>query len=116
MHHSPRARRVSITLARRLVLAAALALAVIPATASAQAKNAKALPPELEKAKALLDKYRDPVVAVHDGFLSTLGCVQYPKGGNEGAMQYKPGGMGVHFINFQNVGKTLDPAKPQVLI
>ena len=31
-------------------------------------------------------------------------------------MQYAPGGMGVHFLNFGFVGPTLDPAKPQVLI
>ena len=31
-------------------------------------------------------------------------------------MRYAPGAMGVHFINMGNVGPTLDPAKPQVLI
>jgi hypothetical protein len=31
-------------------------------------------------------------------------------------MQYAPGGMGVHFLNLQLIGPTLDPAKPQVLI
>lgn len=74
------------------------------------------LPPELESVRTALDKYRDPIVAVHDGYLSILGCIYYPEGGGEGAMQYKPGGMGVHFLNFQLVGPTLDPAKPQVLI
>jgi hypothetical protein len=64
----------------------------------------------------LLDKYADPIVAVHDGFLSTVACVEYLKGGTEGSMQYAPGGMGVHFINMGNVGPTLDPSKPQVLI
>lgn len=75
-----------------------------------------ALPAELQNVRKLLDKYNDPIVAVHDGFLSTVACVEYPKGGAEGAMRYSPGGMGVHFINMQNVGPTLDPAKPQVLI
>ena len=75
-----------------------------------------ALPAELQSVRASLEKYNDPIVAVHDGFLSTLGCVEYPKGATEGSMNYAPGGMGVHFINMGNIGPTLDPAKPQVLI
>ncbi len=75
------------------------------------------LSPELEQARAALDKYRDPVVAVHDGYLSSLACVEYPKGGGgEATMQYAPGGMGVHFLNLQLIGPTLEPTKPQVLI
>jgi hypothetical protein len=74
-----------------------------------------ALSPELQQARAGLQKYQDPVAAVHDGYLSTLACVEYSRGG-EGSMHYAPGGMGVHFINLQLLGPTLDPAKPQVLI
>jgi hypothetical protein len=74
-----------------------------------------ALSPELQRARAGLEKYQDPVAAVHDGYLSTLACVEYSKGG-EGSMHYAPGGMGVHFINLQLLGPALDPAKPQVLI
>ena len=81
----------------------------------AQAQG-QALTPELQSVRKLLDKYNDPVVAVHDGFYSTLGCISYPNGGGEGAMKYPPGTMGVHFINMGNIGPTLDPAKPQVLI
>ena len=58
----------------------------------------------------------DPVLAVHDGYFSTVGCIEFPHGGQEGTMQYKPGGMGVHFLNVQLIGPALDPAKPQVLI
>jgi hypothetical protein len=76
---------------------------------------AAALAPDLEQARATLEKYQDPVLAVHDGYFSTLACVEYTKGG-EGHMAYAPGGMGVHFINLQHIGPTLDPAKPQVLI
>ncbi|MFQ6046711.1 MAG: hypothetical protein ACE5PT_10215, partial [Gemmatimonadales bacterium] len=61
-------------------------------------------------------KYQDPVVAVHDGYFSTLGCIEYPEGGSDGTMNYPPGGMGVHFLNLQLIGPTLDPALPQVLI
>lgn len=88
-------------------------LAVAPHDAQAQGS---ALPRELESVRTLLDKYADPIVAVHDGFLSTVACVEYPKGASEGSMSYAPGGMGVHFINMGNVGPTLDPSKPQVLI
>lgn len=108
-------------------LPVALALALVATTASlatAQATKPAAtssaagpvLTPELQKVRAALDKYQDPVLAVHDGYLSTLGCVAYPKGGGEGTMKYVAGGMGVHFINGQLIGPNLDPAKPQVLI
>ena len=78
--------------------------------------GAQGLSPELQKVKAALDKYQDPVLAVHDGYLSTLGCVEYPRGGGEGNMKYVAGGMGVHFLNGALIGPVLDPAKPQVLI
>ena len=90
-----------------------LLLTIAPDAGRAQAST---LPAELQSVRALLDKYNDPVVAVHDGYLSTVGCIEYPKGGQEGTMNYAPGGMGVHFLNMQTVGPTLDPAKPQVLI
>jgi hypothetical protein len=91
----------------------AIALAQKPALSATVA----ALSPELERARAALDKYQDPVVAVHDGYLSTVACVEYPKGGGaEGTMHYAPGGMGVHFLNLHFIGPILDPTKPQVLI
>ena len=75
------------------------------------------LPRNLSTVRAALDKYRDPVVAVRDGYFSTLGCVDYPQGGNgTGLMAYKPGGMGVHFLNPALIGPKLDSLKPQVLI
>ena len=100
-------------LARHAATLAVVLLAAAPQTMRAQAAS---LPAELQSVRARLDKYNDPIVAVHDGFLSTVGCVEYPKGGSEGAMRYAAGGMGVHFINMGNVGPALDPAKPQVLI
>jgi hypothetical protein len=74
------------------------------------------LPPELAQVRAGLDRYRDVVSAVHDGYLSTVGCIEYPEGGREGEMQYQPGGMGVHFLNLQYISPVLDPARPQILI
>lgn len=75
-----------------------------------------ALSAELQSARTLLERYADPIAAVHDGFLSTLACIEFPNGAAEGTMQYAAGAMGVHFINMQNVGPALDPSKPQVLI
>jgi len=71
----------------------------------AAADDLPALPPELESVRASLEKYRDPVLAVHDGYLSTLGCVQYPDGG-----------MGVHFLNPALIGPVPDPTSPQILV
>ena len=100
-------------LARTVVGSIGLMLAAAPGFLEAQGQ---ALSPELQSVRKLLDKYNDPVVAVHDGFYSTLGCISYPNGGGEGSMKYPPGAMGVHFLNMGNVGPVLDPAKPQVLI
>jgi hypothetical protein len=88
-----------------------------PMAAQAQLVSSEHLSPELEKARAALDKYKDPVMAVHDGYFSTVACVEYLKGSQEeGMMHYAPGGMGVHFLNLQLIGPTLDLTKPQVLI
>jgi hypothetical protein len=91
----------------------ALLAATAPSSAAAQLPT---VPAELAGVRAQLDKYRDPIVAVHDGYLSSVACIEYPEGASEGSMRYAPGGMGVHFLNFGFVGPTLDPSKPQVLI
>src|SRR5690349_7473698 len=91
-------------------------LIVTVAPHAARAQGGAALTPELQNVRKLLDKYNDPIVAVHDGFYSSVGCISYPNGGGEGSMRYAPGAMGVHFLNMANVGPKLDPAKPQVLI
>ncbi len=99
-----------------IAMIAGIVIAAAP-SASAQARQAGAdMSAELVAAKKLLDKYQDPIVAVHDGYLSTVGCMDYPKGGAEGTMSYKPGAMGVHFLNLGYVGQALAPDKPQVLI
>lgn len=102
----------------RRVLGAVAVLAVTAAPdAGAQAQQAgSGMTAELTAAKAALDKYRDPIVAIHDGYLSTMGCMSYPKGAAEGTMSYKPGAMGVHFLNLGYVGQPLAPDKPQVLM
>jgi hypothetical protein len=81
-----------------------------------RADAALALTPELAAAKAALDKYKDPIAAIRDGYFSTVGCIDSPKGAREGAIYYPPGAMGIHFINTQNIGPKLDPMKPQILL
>jgi hypothetical protein len=91
-----------------------LAIALFAGVAGAQ--GTKDLTPELKRVRDALDKYRDPVVAVHDGYFSTVGCVTYPKAGAPGQVPYAAGGMGVHFLNVGLIGKPLDPLKPQILV
>jgi hypothetical protein len=71
---------------------------------------------ELTAAKAALAKYSDPILAIKDGYHSTLACIDFPTGAKEGTIEYPPGAMGVHFLNIANIGPTLDPTKPQVLL
>ena len=97
---------------RTALAGCALMFAAFPALA----QDASKLSPELQRARAALDKYKDPVAAVHDGYFSTVGCVTYPKPGVEGQVRYPAGGMGVHFFNGALVGQPLDPMKPQVLV
>jgi hypothetical protein len=103
----------------RLAMLALAGTVLGAGTAKAQAPRTEAvtLPANLTATRAALDKYQDPLAAIRDGYFSTLGCVDYPKGGGGmGEMAYKPGGMGVHFINPSLIGPTLDSLKPQVLI
>lgn len=66
---------------------------------------AQTLSPDLAKARAALEKYQDPLVAVRDGYFSTVGCVHYADGG-----------MGVHFLNVGLISPAPDPLKPQILV
>lgn len=89
---------------RHLLLAGLLALG-LPGAASAADANDPAMMPELEKVRTALAKYQDPIVAVRDGYFSTLGCVEY-----------REGGMGVHFLNPALFGPVPDPYRPQLLV
>jgi hypothetical protein len=84
-----------------------LCVLVVPAL---QAQNVKAsalpkLSADLEATRNQLDRFKDPIVAVREGYLSTHVCTGYADGG-----------MGVHFINMATVGPNVDPKVPQVLI
>jgi hypothetical protein len=97
----------------RLTASVAVLLCATVSVAQAQEPS---LTPELQAVRDGLDQYRDPIRAIYDGYLSTVGCIAYPEGGTEGTMSYPAGGMGVHFLNMSFVGPELDPTKPQVLI
>lgn len=104
---------------KRMLLLAFAGTAIATGSANAQARPATepALPANLAATRAALAKYQDPIAAVRDGYLSTVACIDYPKGGGGmGEMSYKPGAMGVHFINTSFIGPKLDSLKPQVLI
>ncbi|HEV7388193.1 MAG TPA: hypothetical protein VGN73_06265 [Gemmatimonadaceae bacterium] len=101
-----------------LLLAVAVATIALPSASRAQAASiaSVSLSPELEAARTALAKYSDPIVAVRDGYLSTLACVDFPEAVTDGPVSYPPGAMGVHFLNAANIGPKLDPTKPQILI
>ncbi len=68
-------------------------------TASAQAipetkPAASPMTPELQGVRTALEKYQDPVVAVHDGYFSTLACINFPHESLPGHMHYPKGAMG----------------------
>lgn len=118
LHATSRRARLSLPVvrSRRPLLALLSLVVVLVPSPTAYAQGVATLSPELTRVRASLDKYKDPVMAIHDGYMSLLGCIEYPEGSAEGTMKYVPGGMGVHFLNPSAVGPVLDAAKPQVLI
>ena len=74
--------------------------------------------PALDSVRASLAKYQNPLQAVRDGYFSTVGCITFPEGEHmgDGFMHYRPGAMGVHFLNPGLITAKPDPAKPNVLL
>ena len=97
--------RKAIGLMRYLASVACIVLVASLAHAQASKETSPKLSPELERVRSALIKYQDPIMAVHDGYFSTVGCVRYPTGG-----------MGVHFLNPQLVGPVPDPMRPPILL
>ena len=106
MRHN-RMRSIAIRAVCRVVAALGIigGLATGSTAGRAADTGSPTLSPDLAKARAALAKYQDPIAAVHDGYFSTLGCVEYANGG-----------MGVHFINTNAISPVPDPMKPQILI
>lgn len=95
----------------RLVSAAVVAVALLGLPHAAAAQNAS-----IDSARANLAKYKDPMAALADGYLSTVMCMDFPHADKAGETAFQPGAMGVHFLNLGTIGKPLDAAKPQVVI
>lgn len=112
MHTSASARHRAAT----VPLIAACALALAGGVSTAAGAQSSEMTPQLDSVRASLAKYEDPVQAVHDGYLSTVGCIAFPNSGSMGDMSYRPGAMGVHFLNPGLISATPDPTKPNVLI
>jgi hypothetical protein len=106
---------------KQIAVLCTLAL-TIPAAAkplvaqAAEGVQTKGDPADLAAIRAALKKYEDPYRAVHDGYFSSVGCVVIGKPGAPGHVPYKPGGMGIHFLNMSLVGPNPDPTKPPVLL
>jgi hypothetical protein len=115
-------RRDALSWSTRIIAALTVAITLAPGVSQAQPRQqGKAAgggsAAAIAAVKAALDKYKDPIAAVRDGYFSTVGCIDFPAGGTEhGAMEYKPGAMGVHFLNPALIGPKLDSTKPQVLL
>ncbi len=92
---------------RRLAWMCVLAVVVSAFVAApiAQAHKLPKVPPELEKVRAKVERYKDPIKAVHDGYFSTVACVEFAEGG-----------MGVHFLNPRLIGPVPDPMSPPILL
>lgn len=88
-----------------IIAAGLLSLWGIDADADGKKVQVFELTPELMKLRDDLAKYKDPFVAVRDGYFSTVGCVQFPDGD-----------MGVHFLNPAFIGPEPDPMKPAILL
>ena len=73
-------------------LTASVAVLLCASVTVAQAQE-PSLTPELQAVRDGLEQYRDPIRAIYDGYLSTVGCIAYPEGGTEGTMSYPAGGM-----------------------
>lgn len=115
MRRADHATPAPLRIAAALLAAAGLALAGPAAAESGGETDARhrastpapepALSPQLEEVRSALRKYENPVVAIRDGYLSTLGCVAYANGA-----------MGVHFLNVALVGPVPDPFRPPLLV
>ena len=88
-----------------LAVGAILTVAAAGGIVTAWAHSRPELSPELEAIRATFEKYQDPIVALRDGYFSTLGCVRYPDGD-----------MGLHFLNPALIGPTPDPMAPPILL
>lgn len=87
------------------VISTAMLTAGVSLLSHALASASDEVPAGINELRAAMEKYKDPVVAVREGYHSTLGCVTY-----------ESGTMGVHFLNKDLIGPVPDPMKPVLLV
>jgi len=104
---------MGVTTLARCAVATGLATMLLGRTASAQGAADTAM---LSRTRAALQRFEDPYEAIREGYLSTLGCLEYDKPAGPGQMAFKPGAMGVHFLNPRAIGPVVGPGEPQVLL
>lgn len=82
-------------------------LIVVGCASSSEKKKPISEPPssDLLKMRSALEKYKDPIVAVREGYLSMVGCIEYPSGG-----------VGVRFLNTSLMSTVANPDYPPILI
>lgn len=80
------------------------------------AEAAEAYQAEIDSLIKSMEKYQDPYVAVRDGYRSTVACVHYSGDKMDGHVHYDKGAMGIHFLNTDLLGPTVDPMKPPLLV
>jgi hypothetical protein len=61
-----------------------IVLLLSPLAARPLVAQAKPDVPDLSVVRSALKKYEDPYVAIHDGYFSTLGCVEIARPGGTG--------------------------------
>jgi len=79
------------TVFKNLLVAIFAVLTVVSTSAQATPETkpaASPMPPELQRVRAALEKYQNPVVAIRDGYLSTVACINFPNASLPGHEQY----------------------------
>jgi hypothetical protein len=99
-----------------VVVMVAAAVPAFSQTAPATKTESPAVAPEIQQLRSAFEKYKDPFVAVRDGYFSTVACINFPHESMPGHIQYPKGAMGVHFLNPALIAPVLDPMKPQILL
>jgi len=82
-------------LSLNVVLCSAVLSLPLAAQATGGMSSMSSSTPNLDGVRAALAKYKDPVAALGDGYLSTLVCMQFPASTEPGHMAMPAGGMGV---------------------
>jgi hypothetical protein len=95
-----------------------LATPAIAAPAPVAARASARLGPELAAVRKATEKYRDPAVALAEGYIDEKLCVAMPGVGAMGVHFIQPRLMGMQMVNGRVHGTDteIDPTKPEILV